>query len=272
MERIGRLDWIAKAGFVARGSVYILFGCIALTLRDRADEGQSAVFDVLERAPAGTVLLAATAAGLTAYGLFRLACAALDIEGKGPSLKGWAGRAAQAGSGAIHLALAWSAVQFLIGWKHSFDHAGDARSRAAVRTLLTLPLGDAALYAIAAGLFVAAGLQLRKAWTGSHMKQTRGDAPKLADAIGRIGLVTRAVVFALVGLSFWRSAHSEQPGQVTAVGGAIGGLGAHPLLYMAVCVGVILFGTFSLLLARYRMVPPIDVVATGKAEARRLIA
>ena len=43
-DRLTRLDWIAKAGFVARGLLYVLFGAIALTFRWRADEGQNAVF------------------------------------------------------------------------------------------------------------------------------------------------------------------------------------------------------------------------------------
>ena len=37
---VARLDWIAKAGFVARGLVYVLFGTIALTARNRTEDGQ----------------------------------------------------------------------------------------------------------------------------------------------------------------------------------------------------------------------------------------
>lgn len=265
MARIGRLDWVAKCGFVARGLLYILFGAIALTTRSKADEGQSAVFQALHDAPGGSLLLILTAVGLAAYGIFRLVCAWLDIEGKGADLKGWAGRAAQAGSGLIHLGLAWSAVQFLRGLKHSYDHAGDANSREAARTIFDLQLGDAAFYAIAA-VFVGAGLlQLRKAWKKSHMKQCRADTPKIACTFGRIGLISRGAVFAIVGWSFFRAARTHEVGQAHAVGGAIGSLQANGPLFLAVCVGLILFGVFSLLLARYRIVPRIDV----KDAARR---
>jgi hypothetical protein len=161
-----------------------------------------------------------------------------------------------------------SAVQFLIGWKRSYDHAGDHNSREAARTIFDLHLGDVSLYAIAAAFVFAGALQLRKAWKKSHMKQTRTDTPELACTLGRIGLVTRGVVFAIVGWSFYRTAQTHDLGEARAVGGAIASLRAHDALYLAVCVGVILFGVFSLMLARYRVVPKIDVVDAAKREVR----
>src|SRR5947209_3103438 len=96
VTKMGRLDWLARVGFVARGLLYILFGAIALIWRHSADEGQGAVFGTLAGMTGGSILLIAGALGLAAYGLFRLVSAWLDIEGKGHSLKGWGGRAAQA--------------------------------------------------------------------------------------------------------------------------------------------------------------------------------
>ena len=264
MENVARLDWIARAGFIARGLLYVLFGVIALTVRSKADEGQSAVFDMVGEAPLGSVLLILLAAGLVAYGVFRLACAWLDIEGKGRDLKGLAGRAAQAGSGLLHLGLAWSAIQFLIGAKRSYDHAGDENSREAVRTIVDLELGDAALYAIALGFLFAGGLQLRKAWKKSHMKQCRADTPDIACTLGRIGLAARGAVFAAIAWSFYRTAQTHDEGEAHAVGGAIASLQDREWLFLAVCVGVILFGVFSLMLARYRIVPKIDVADAAK--------
>ena len=221
MGNVARLDRIAKAGFVARGLVYILFGVTALTVRSKADEGQGAVFEMLRDAPLGSVMLILIAIGLAAYGVFRLVCAWLDIEGKGSKLKGLAGRAAQFGSGLLHLALAWSAIQFMRGLKRSYDDAGDENSREAARTVFDLELGDITLYAIALGFLFAAGLQLRKAWKKSHMKQCRSDTPEIACTFGRIGLVARGVVFAIIGWSFYRTAQTDDIGQAHAVGGAI---------------------------------------------------
>lgn len=267
MQSIGRLDWIAKCGFVARGLLYILFGLIALTTRSKADEGQAAVFEALRDAPAGGVLLILTAIGLAAYGVFRLVCGWLDIERKGSDLKGWAGRLAQAGSGAIHLGLAWSAIQFYRGLKRSYDHAGDEHTRDAVRTIFDLQLGDLALHLIAAAFLAAGALQFRKAWKKSHMKQCRTDTPEIACTFGRIGLVSRGVVFAIVAWSFLRTAQTHEVGQAHALGGAIGSLQTNGALFLAVCVGLILFGVFSLMLARYRIVPRIDLQHAARRPA-----
>lgn len=267
MARITRLDWIAKAGFVARGVVYILFGWIALSARSRADEGQKAVFDTLHDMPLGDVLLTLIALGLFAYGVFRLACAFLDIEGKGGEAKGLAGRAAQFGSGIVHLVLAYTATQFLGGGKPANAENGSAQTQEAAKTLLDLELGDVGLWAVALGFVIAAGLQVRKAWKGSHMKQCAADTPPYATTIGQIGLVTRGVIFAAIGYSFIRVAETESATQAKAAGAALSSLQDTPWLYTAIACGLILFGVFSLFLARYRIVPAIDV----RDAARRVI-
>ena len=274
MARMTRLDWIAKAGFVARGLVYVLFGGIALSARGRTDEGQKAVFDTLHDMPAGDALLTAMALGLVAYGIFRLACALLDIEGKGGDPKGLAGRFAQLWSGLIHLALAYTATQFIGGGEAS-DGAvggGSQSSQRAAKTLLDLNLGDVGLWAVALGFFFAAGLQVRKAWKGSHMKQCAPDTPEIARDIGRIGLATRGLVFAVIGWSFIRVAETDSPGQAKAAGAAVASLQDQPTLYTAVALGLILFGVFSLLLARYRIVPAIDVADAARGEGRTIKA
>jgi hypothetical protein len=265
MAHAARLDWIAKVGFVARGLVYILFGLIALFTHSKADEGQKAVFDTVYDLPGGNLLLILIAIGLLAYGIYRVTCALLDVEGKGSEPKGLAGRAAQFGSGVIHLVLAYTATQFIGGERQATQGSGDAKSEEAARTILDLELGDVGLWLVAAGFFFAAALQVRKAWKGSHMKQCGSDTPPYAKTIGQIGLVTRGLVFAIVGYSFIRVADTESPGQAKALGSAVTSLQDTPTLYTAVACGLILFGLFSLLLARYRIVPAIDVVEAARS-------
>lgn len=276
MARVTRLDWIAKAGFAARGIVYIVFGWIALSARSKAADGQRAVFGTVREMPAGDLLLTLMAIGLIAYGVFRVACGLLDIEGKGSKPKGWAGRAAQIGSGLFHLALAYTATQFIGGGAPSGagSAGGGQSSRKAASTLLDLELGGVGLWLVAAGFAFAAALQVRKAFKGSHMKQCRADTPQAAKAIGQIGLATRGLIFAVIGWSFVKVAQTDQANQAKAAGSAVASLQTHPALYTAVAIGLILFGVFSLLLARYRIVPAIDVADAAKAgtgsAARRL--
>lgn len=270
MARMTRLDWIAKAGFVARGVVYILFGWIALSARAETKDGQKAVFEKVQDMPLGDLLLMLIALGLVAYGLFRIACALLDIERKGSELKGLAGRAAQFGSGLFHLALAYTATQFLGGGKPEGGAGGSENSQDAAKTLLDLDLGDVGLWAVALGFLVAAGVQVRKAWKGSHMKQVAPDTPAFAKTIGQVGLVTRGIVFAAIGYSFIRVAQTHSPGQAKAAGAAILSLRDNSVLFTFVACGLMLFGVFSLILAKYRIVPAIDVAAAAKGKAREV--
>ena len=269
MAKVARLDWLAKAGFAARGIVYILFGWIALSARGKADEGQKAVFDKVQDMPMGDVLLTLLALGLFAYGIFRLTSGLLDIEGKGDEPKGLAGRAAQVGSGLFYLLLAYTASQFLGGGKPSGNATGSGSSQTAAKTLLDLDLGDVGLWLVALGFLAAAGMQVRKAIKGSHMKQTAPDTPAFAKTLGQIGLVTRGFVFAVIAYSFVKVAETTDPGQAKAGGAAIASLlSSSPTLYTLVAAGLIVFGVFSLILAKYRVVPAIDVASAAKGKAR----
>lgn len=268
MAKVTRLDWLAKAGFAARGIVYILFGWIALSARGKTNEGQKAVFDKVQDMPMGDVLLTLLALGLFAYGIFRLTSGFLDIEGKGDDPKGLAGRAAQVGSGLFYLLLSYTASQFFGGGKPSGNTTGSGSSQTAAKTLLDLDLGDVGLWLVALGFLAAAGMQVRKALKGSHMKQTAPDTPAFAKTLGQIGLITRGFVFGVIAYSFVKVAETNDPGQAKAGGAAIASLlSSSPTLYTLVAAGLIVFGVFSLILAKYRVVPAIDVASAAKGKA-----
>ena len=268
MAKVTRLDWLAKAGFAARGIVYILFGWIALSARGKTAQGQKAVFDKVQDMPLGDLLLTALALGLFAYGIFRVTSGLIDIEGKGDEPKGLAGRAAQVGSGLFYLVLAYTASQYLGGGQPSGNPSGSGSSQQAAKTLLDLDLGTIGLWLVALGFLGAAGMQVRKAIKGSHMKQTAPDTPAYAKTLGQIGLITRGVIFLVIAYSFVRVAQTHNPGQAKAAGAAIASIqAASPTLYALIAVGLVVFGIFSLILARYRVVPAIDVAGAAKTKA-----
>jgi hypothetical protein len=264
MARVTRLDWIAKAGYVARGLVYILFGWLALSARRNAEEGKEGVFDAIRDMPLGEILLPLTALGLLAYGIYRLTCAFLDTEGKGNEPKGLAGRGAQFFSGVIHLALAYTATQFVGGGKPEPNGADGEQTREATRTLLDLELGDVGLWLVALGFFAGAARQLYRAFKDKHMKHLEPDTPPFTKTIGKIGVATRGIVFGVIGYSFVRVAETDDPDQAKAMGSAVASLYEMGWVYTFVAVGLILFGVFSLIQAKYRIVPAVDVAGAAK--------
>ncbi|MCA1662220.1 MAG: DUF1206 domain-containing protein [Novosphingobium sp.] len=264
MARMTRLDWIAKAGYVARGLVYILFGWLALSARRNAEEGKEGVFDAIREMPLGEILLPLTALGLLAYGVYRLTCAFLDTEGKGTEPKGLAGRAAQFFSGVVHLALAYTATQFIGDGEPEPASADGEQTREATRTLLDFELGDAGLWIVALAFFAGAGWQLYRAFRDKHMKHLEPHTPPFTKTIGKIGVATRGIVFAVIGWSFIRVAETDDPGQAKAMGSAVASLYETGWLYTFVAIGLILFGVFSLIQAKYRIVPAVDVAGAAR--------
>jgi len=271
MGRAARLDLLAKAGFAARGIVYILFGWLALSARSNAEEGRSGVFDAIDDMPMGDALLVLTALGLVAYGVYRLCCAFLDIEGKGSEPKGLAGRAAQFLSGVIHLSLAYTATQFIGSGTNEPASSDGESTRSATRTLLDTELGDAGLWLAALGFIAAGGWQIYRAFKHRHMKRLAPDAPRFTEIIGRIGVATRGLVFAIIGYSFIRAAQTESAEQAKGMGDAVASLTETGGLYTLVAIGLILFGVFSLIQARYRVVPAVDVLAAGRRGAKSVM-
>lgn len=266
MAEVARLDWIAKLGFFARAIVYMLLGYIALNTRSKADEGQNAVFDMLREMPAGKALLILVAIGLLAYGVFRLFTAFLDLDGKGGDWKGLMQRAGQFISGMAHILLSYTAYSFTSQLKES--QGGDARSQEAAQTVLDLPLGSLLLGLVGLYFLVTAGSQAMAAWKASFMKQIARDAPAFTRPLGQAGHAARAAVFAVIGWSVIKAAWFGDEGRAHAIGGALTDLRQSDPLYVAVAAGLLLFGLFSLILARYRIVPRIDLTAAARNAAR----
>ena len=262
MRDMARLDWIAKLGFLARAVVYVMLGYIALSTRAKADEGQSAVFDALGAMPGGTLILVLTAIGLLAYGVFRLTTAFLDLDHKGDDAKGLAQRMGQFFSGGAHILLGYTAYQYVSQVKQPSKDSG--ASQEAAQTILDLPLGSALLALVGFYMLVTAGSQAWKAYKASFMNEIDPAAPAITCTLGRIGHAARAVVFAIVGWSMIQAALSGNEGEAKAIGGAIASLRDNDTLYILVAAGLLLFGLFTLILARYRIVPKVDIVAAAK--------
>ena len=113
VDKSEKFRWLVRLGFAARGLVYLLIGVLALSA-SRRDKGPEGAFDLLQDAPLGVPLLYASVLGMIAYALFRLASLVFDVENLGTSGKGMVHRIGHGASAIAHLALAWTAFQFLV--------------------------------------------------------------------------------------------------------------------------------------------------------------
>lgn len=251
-----RLTLLTRVGFATRGLLYIVIA--TLILRTGRAEDPSGALEFLGQG-GGQLLLGVLAAGLVAYGIWRLADAALDIERHGTDGKGWAERAGAGVSGVVHLALAWQAVGLMRG----AAHAGDS-TREGTQMVLRLP-GGWALVLIAAAILVALGLvQLVKAAKGSFLRYLD---PRIVRQpwvrwSGRTGYAARGVVFLITGWLLLNAGLEEQASGTGGMARVLSWL-THPY-DLIIGVGLLGFGLFSLVEARFRRLHDVPVEAVTR--------
>jgi len=255
VDKSEKFRWLVRLGFAARGLVYLLIGYLALTA-ERTENGPENAFDWLQDVPLGVPILYLAAAGLLGYGLYRLCSLLFDVENHGTNAEGIAMRVGHGASGLAHLMLAWTAFQFAQGAKQA--PSGGATEEAAAATLLSFSFGSLVLGLIGIAFVGAAIMQGKLAETADFMKETAPDAPAIVKPLGRAGYAARAVVFLVIGWSLIKSGWFGSARKVESVGDAMGTLAGNYVLFTFVAVGLVVFGLFSLLLARYRIVPDIS--------------
>jgi hypothetical protein len=241
-----RIAMLARIGYAARAVLYFAAGYLSLAT-GRA-EGTTSVMAPLSRIPGGAALTAMLAIGLAAYGLFRLYGAYIDLEADGEDAKGIVKRAGHVLSGLAHFSLAYAAAS-LFAWG---TQPNDGESgRQATAYALGLPMGWALLIAAGIGFVAAAFAQAEKAWSAGFMRLLTRDAPRWSEAVGRIGYAARAAVFAAIGWALIDLGRSGSAGEV-GFQDAIATFDDRGWLFAAVAAGLMLFGVFSLVMARYR--------------------
>jgi hypothetical protein len=241
---------LTRAGFAARGLLYLIIGYLALKLGQAKDAGGALEYISRE---AGGLVLGLLALGFVAYGIWRVADSIFDTQNKGNEAKGIAGRLAGGLSGLIHLGLAFTAAKLASGSGSGGDSSRSAESSAA--TAMGLPGGDLLLY-LAAAILAAAGIaQLAIAAKRRFCKHLASEAKDKwwVIAAGTAGHSARGVIFLAAAWLLFGAARHDKAEEAGALGDALlslpGGLRA------AVAAGLCLFGVYSLIEARYRIIP-----------------
>lgn len=250
----------ARCGYAAKGMVYITIGWLAILAvvgigGQRGGTG-NALREIASQ-PFGGVLISLMAAGLLGYTAWRLVQAIFDAEQKGSDLKGISIRLGYVLSGLIYAAIAFNCVQLLM----STGSGGDASS-SHTRTLMSYPGGIAALYVISAGFL---GVGLRQIWRGWHhsyeknwhLEEMSPQQRSVAAHVSRAGLTARGVVFITMAVFLCLAAFHVNPEEARGLGGALRALSQQPFgpwLLGAVAVGLMAYGCYCLVNARFRRV------------------
>ncbi len=261
VERTRPFRWLVRAGFLARAITYGLIGAMALALAvgagsEPASPNQQGALAVIASAPLGGVALAIISAGLLAYALWKIG---QGVFGRGP--EGGGGkhvkdRAGNLGGGLSYLAFFAVSVHVLAGSRGS----GSSEPQKTAQGILGWPGGDV-IVGIAGGALVAISLYqiydaIRCRFMDDNKLGEMSEGERRVFAwLGRTGLTSRALVFALIGYFLIRTATEFDARRAIGVDGALAEVHGQPFgpwLLGLVAVGLLAFATFSLFEARYR--------------------
>jgi len=260
-ERIVRSDgfeWLARAGFLARGIVYVIIGILAIKLATGSggtNASQQGALRAIAHQPFGKVLLILIAIGLGGYAAWRLARAAL---GHGPEgSDSGVDRVAAFASGVVYTGLCALAVAILLG---SGGGSGGAKKETA--GVFGWPAGT---WLVGIAGVVLFGVGLYKGYRGitkdfladSKTEQMGSGTRRWIKWIGTFGYLARMVVFCLVGVFLVKAAIDYDPNTAVGLDGALAKVdhaSYGPFLLGLVAAGLIAFGIYSLSDSRYRRI------------------
>lgn len=251
---------LARAGYAAKGFVYVLIGALALKAAlaaGGATTGSDGALRILEGGPFGTVLLALLLVGLVGYVLWRVIQAFVDPENETTGDWGWLKRGMYLASGVAYGALALKAFQLLTS---SGGGGGGDETQMMTERLLSQPFGPWLVAIVALGVAFRGFSQIRTAWTADFMKKLGGSGTisrGTMRGIGRIGLAARGIVFVMfAGFLVWAAIDSDARHARGLEGTleTVAGVSSGPWLLAATAAGLIAYGLFQGIKARYRVV------------------
>ncbi|HEX6200324.1 MAG TPA: DUF1206 domain-containing protein [Thermoanaerobaculia bacterium] len=251
---------MARFGYAAKGVVYVVVGGLALQAAlggGGGTTGGEGALRAIAGQPFGQVLLWLLALGLVGYALWRFVQGVLDVEDRGTDAEGLAVRGGFLASGAVHGLLAVYAFGLVTG----NGGGGGGGAQGATAKVLAHPFG-AWLVGLAGVAVIGYGLvAAHRAYTRKYRQEVafgRLDrrVQRGIDRAGRLGLAARAVVFGLIGVFLIRAAVQSNPAQARGLEGALDTLAAQPhgpWLLGVVAVGLMAYGVWSMVKARYRV-------------------
>jgi hypothetical protein len=251
---------IARVGYVARGFLFTCIGVLTLSAVlgwGGREVGFQETIRSLLQAPLGGYFALCLGIGFLCFALWRFIEAVVPSDQRAQSILQ---RIAFAGSGLFYLGLtAWTLSAF---FSETAPRGGsDRAAREWTRWLLELPIGAVLTGAVGLGLMITAGIFLVRA-CNPHFRSAvalHPRAPAFIGALGRYGLIARAVVYAEIGGFLVYAALSSSSREAKGLAGAFRSIArweGGPIVLSLTAAGFIAFGIYEFGAAIYRDLNP----------------
>ena len=252
---------LGRFGLSALAVVNLAIGILALKLamgERQQDVSKDSALALVAQQPFGQWILNIVGIGLIAYAVYRVVGAIKDIDAKGTDAKGIVGRIGFAISGIVYGSLGASAVGF--AWVSRGSSGSGGGGEGTATQLLEMPFGRILVGAVGVALIGYAIAQIRKGVTKKFFKKfkTVEMSPtvlKTLEVSGMSGLLAKGAVVAIIGGFFLQAAVDETARQSGKLSAALSWIIRQPygeIMLYAVAIGLILYGVYVALTARYR--------------------
>ncbi|MEG4939047.1 DUF1206 domain-containing protein [Microcoleus sp. F4-D5] len=255
---------LARLGYASKGLVYFIVGFLAAqavfsTGGGRTTDTSGALSEIVNQ-PFGKFLLFLVTIGIIGYFLWRMVQTILDPEHQGQNMdaKRIAQRIGYAFSALAYAGLALTAVKLIMGsGGGKKDTTEDLTAQ-----LLAQPFGQW-LVGLVGSIVIGVGFsyfyQAYKAKFRRHFKLDEMSQKELtwATRLGRFGIAARGIVFVIIGLFFIQAARLSDASQAKGLGEVLAILAQQPfspVILGLVPLGLIAYGIYSVIEARYRKI------------------
>jgi hypothetical protein len=257
---------LARLGYASKGVVYLIFGWLAVLLaigNGGKTTDQRGALQIIYEQPFGKLLLALVVIGLLGFAIWCFLQAWFDTEGKGSDIKGIIGRLGYAIIGVSYAILALGAFQLIARTGTSSSTKSTTASTQDVTALLLNHSWGVAVVVILGLIVIGVACYLfAKAFTARFQRRLlrTGLSAQLRRGViflGRFGYAALGVVFSIIGIFFIVAAVQHNPHEAKGLDAALRTLIQQPfgpVLLGIVALGLIAYGVYSFVEARYRRV------------------
>ena len=255
------MAWLARAGLVARGLMYVLIGIIAVQVAIDGSHQQAdrtGAVRLVAQTAFGTAILWLLVIGFAGMTLWRLSEAAWGSPGADGRKA--SKRLASLARAVFYALVTYGILKYALGVGQ--PSSSDSQSQDLTADALKYQ-GGQVVVALAGVVVVIAGLYvIYRAYKLKFLKHLRmGSASartrKVVTRLGQIGGIARGLVFATIGVFLVIAAKDANPKQAKGIDSALRALAHTPLgpwLLVVVAIGLMMFGVYSWCEARWRAV------------------
>ncbi|MEG4092011.1 DUF1206 domain-containing protein [Microcoleus sp. Pol12B4] len=254
---------LARWGYASKGLVYFIVGFLAaqaaFSMGGKTTNTSGALSAIVNQ-PFGKFMLFLVTIGIIGYALWRIVQTILDPEHQGQKMdaKRIAQRIGYALSALAYAGLALTAVKLIMG---SGGGNSDTTQDLTAQTLAQ-PFGQW-LVGLAGSIVIGVGFsyfyEAYKAKFRHHFKldEMSQTEQNWATRLGRFGIAARGIVFVIIGFFLIQAARLSDASQTKGLGEVLAILGQQPfspVILGLVPLGLIAYGIYSVIEARYRRI------------------